>query len=332
MELDNKKYTERIDSFFETPQTSKSKRLFYQWLLDGNDSEQKELALRHRFEAYDVPYNAEVEEALLQVHKEIGIAEIKIDKKRLSIGSWAMRVAAVLIPLLMVAGGIFFFLNRAPDVEFLAFHAPVQEIKQIALCCNSQIWLKDGGSLVYAKTDRGNREVNLSGRAHFVVESNAERPFLVNINNMQVAVLGTEFTIKESDNSTLITVASGAISVALANGEQLIMQPNHQLIHCHLNESSIISRLDAFDVALSSVWKKERLVFQEMPIKQMIRTVNAFYFHRVVDYSGFTELDDTRFSIQFDAGKNLETTLTLLKELTNAFNYRFEDAKVIIYN
>lgn len=339
MDFNSKKYTEIVNSFFGAEQTPKNQRLFYQWLLDDNDSEQKELAMQYQFDSYNVAYDARVEEMLLQVHEKIGVAITATTlTKRVSINRWAMRVAAALIPLIMIAGATFFLLNRPssiyPSIEFLTFHAPVSETKKVILSCNSHVWLKDGSSIVYARTNSGNREITLSGKAHFAVERNEERPFLVTTDHLQIAVLGTEFTIKEiaGTGNTLVTLTSGSLSVESPTGEQFLLHPGDQLTHNHQTGSSLVSQLDAFDLSLMDIWREERLVFQQATLSEIIRTINAYYFNRAIDFSALSQINENLYSIRFSVGESLETTLHILRELTGGFNYRMEGSNIYIYN
>ena len=335
MEPNGKKYIEKVDSFFEAPQTPESRRQFYQWLLDDTDRELKELAMKSRFEAYDVDYDEEeVTKALLQVHSKIKIPKNVPTEKRVSIGRWTLRVAAALIPLFIIAGSALVWLNRASSVELLSFHAPVNETKQILLSCLSYVWIKDGSSLGYTADFNGTRELMLSGRAHFAVERSGDRPFLVHTDRLKITVLGTEFTVKEliADNRTVITVASGSVQVESTSGEQFLLSANHQLTYNHSAGRSTVSQLDAFDVALSNIWKKERVELHQLSLSQVMQKIDAFYFNRTIDLSGFANADDTLLSFQFDASESIENTLTKLQELTGAFYLRFEGTTAVIYN
>jgi len=328
----NNKYTEIVDSFFGAQQSPKERIRFYQWLLDGENSEQKEQALLNKFNTYDIPFDTSVGQMLLKVHGRIGAINISAKAKRISIGGWVMRVAAALIPLILIGGTIFLLNNRVPSVEFLTFHAPENETKQVTLTCNSQVWLKPSSSIVYAK---GNRKVNLSGRAHFAIERDEERAFLVNTEYLQMTVLGTEFTVKEEEgsNNTLITLTSGSLQVqSLESGDAVVLQPGDHLIFDHLTGTCTVHQLDTFDLALTNVWAEERLLFQQSTLKQMIRTINAYYFNRTIDFSSFTDVPDVDFTIRFSVGQTLEMTLYILRELTGAFNFRFDGEKVYIYN
>ena len=329
----NKTYTEIVDAFFEGQKSQKERTSFYEWLLDEENNEQKVAALQQKFDTYNVPYDANVEKMLLKVHSRIEAMRISAPTKRISIGGWAMRIAAALIPLILVGGAIFMLNNRIPAVDFLTFHAPENDTKQVTLTCNSQVWLKPGSSLVYAKADRGNRQVNLSGRASFAIERKEDRPFLVDTEHLQMTVLGTEFTVREEDdNNTSVTLTEGSLQVQSPDGKAIVLQPGDQLIFDHLTGTSVVYKLDEFDLALANIWTEERLVFQQSRLEQMIRTINAYYFNRIIDFSGFTDVPDMDFTIRFSAGETLEMTLYILRELTGAFNFRFDGEKVYIYN
>ncbi len=65
------------------------------------------------------------------------------------------------------------------------------------------------------------REIKLEGEAFFEVKKNAQKPFIVNANNLDIKVLGTKFNVKSYSNEKNIetTLFSGKVSVELKNAE-----------------------------------------------------------------------------------------------------------------
>ncbi len=86
----------------------------------------------------------------------------------------------------------------------------------ILLQDGSEVQLFPGAKLGYSKSFKGQEEraVSLSGAAHFDVSSNPDQPFIIETNNTQVKVLGTQFILAEADNlqETTVTVEEGKVA------------------------------------------------------------------------------------------------------------------------
>jgi ferric-dicitrate binding protein FerR (iron transport regulator) len=334
-----KKYSDIVNSFFDNKHPQKIQKLFYDWLLSKRDGNQKEMALQQKFDSYDVPYTASVEEVLPKIHDKIGVIVAKTKTKYMSMypaRRLAMRIAAVLIPFILLAGGIFFYSNNRASVnpiEYISVYAPIDKMQMVILPCGSFAHINAGGKITYSKSNVGNREVQLSGETSFVVQRDEYRPFIVTTEHLQVTVLGTEFAVKESvdDHQTQITLEEGLIRVTLDNGEVFMLQPGGQLICDHLTGNAAISQLDAFDLRLASIWKEEQLLFDSLSLSQILRAIGV-YCKKSVDFSAFTEIDDMFYSIRFAINESIETKLHVLKELTGSFDYRIEGKTVYIYN
>src|SRR5690606_1776612 len=53
-----------------------------------------------------------------------------------------------------------------------------------------------------------------SGEAHFEVERDASRPFVVTSSNLRVTAIGTAFTVRADDARTVVSVTEGVVEVA----------------------------------------------------------------------------------------------------------------------
>lgn len=106
------------------------------------------------------------------------------------------------------------------------------------------------------------RELNLEGEAYFEVNSNPEKPFIVNFGNSRLKVLGTKFNIRNyPDNDyTEVTVMEGLVEVftnknnatgiKLKAGDQLKIVGNNQ-------------NVEKVDPAIYTYWTNNRLDFNQ---------------------------------------------------------------------
>lgn len=96
-------------------------------------------------------------------------------------------------------------------------------------------WLADSTQLELAPGSQATvrygatRTVQLNGQAYFAVVSDPDRPFQVEVADLQVTVLGTAFTVDGYDSAQVVTVGvrSGRVAVAAADTLLLLTAGEH---------------------------------------------------------------------------------------------------------
>lgn len=154
---------------------------------------------------------AEVESALSDVHRRIGIGKAASGTGKEVAGSatWRWILAAAVI-LLILGTGILF----TPQTET----APYGEITTTAMPDGSVIELNSGSQIWYNRFfSHTNRTIQLDGEAFFSV-TEGERPFIIHAHNTIVKVTGTKFNVRSwSDDpgvETEVTVSEGHVRFA----------------------------------------------------------------------------------------------------------------------
>ena len=79
----------------------------------------------------------------------------------------------------------------------------------IKLDDGSTVWLNSNSRLEYSGNFIENRLVEISGEAHFSVQSDPDHPFVIMSPTAITTVLGTEFTVYASDEATQVHVVEG---------------------------------------------------------------------------------------------------------------------------
>jgi len=121
-----------------------------------------------------------------------------------------MKWAAVAAVVLLLVGGEWWYVSRKGEQYVTA----ANETKEIALSDGSRIELRAGSRLRieagYNKTDR--KMVLVSGVARFDVVHNPERPFVVEMGDVDVKDIGTSFTIDRTADSIKVNVSEGRVA------------------------------------------------------------------------------------------------------------------------
>jgi ferric-dicitrate binding protein FerR (iron transport regulator) len=142
------------------------------------------------------------------------------------------------------------------------------------------------------------REVWINGEAWFnVVHINktgmpvqpAER-FIVHLPNMNVEVLGTTFTINTRRNQEQVVLQTGRVKVEVKEKPSAIYLQPGELVNYNKN-SKVLSKTTT-NPANCSLWKENRLKFDNTPLREVIQLIEDDYGYKV-EVTDSTILDRT---------------------------------------
>jgi ferric-dicitrate binding protein FerR (iron transport regulator) len=218
------------------------------WLVDSDKAEEKSAALYAKFiEIFKFNPKPELAKQLwpelarrlgmnetpvvvvtdpLGVFESVSGTESAEARRRLSFGKVASRVAAVLLPILVVGGVALWFVGR-DRTNIVEISVPMGETMAIELPDGSTIEAESGATITYDAADfTANRLVALSGEAMFDVaevldESGEKVPFAVTADDLTVNVLGTIFRLStdESAQAAEVSLYEGSVAVDVEERE-----------------------------------------------------------------------------------------------------------------
>ena len=138
----------------------------------------------------------------------------------------ATRVAAVLVPLLVIGGVALWLVGRGERSNIVEISVPPGETRTVTLPDGSVVEAGPGTTLSYDESGFADRRlVSLAGEAMFDVEeafdeSGVKIPFSVEADNLTVNVLGTVFNLSTGSADTEaaeISLYEGSVEVTLEN-------------------------------------------------------------------------------------------------------------------
>lgn len=124
------------------------------------------------------------------------------------------------------------------------------------------------------------REVYLEGEAYFEVAHDSTSPFIVHTGNFRVTVLGTVFDVKDfpDENNYSVSLVKGKVKVtkdkAKRKSYNVILQPNQQFSY---NKITGVDKIKNFDYQEVAGWKKNILVFNNTPLKEVFVQLGREY-------------------------------------------------------
>ena len=256
-------------------------------------------------------------------------------KQRLSARRMMWRAAALIVPLLVVAG-VWFLTNRQQETRLVRMKPQGQfvewsaegAVKYLKLPCGSRIWLKEG-SLYTQKMESNNRTVRLEGEAYFSVARDENRPFRVEVNGATVNVLGTEFLVSAHANTpgVEVSVSDGKVRVEVEDVQEPYVLERYDRLVYNQENGEIVQ--DLLDESRLREMKTIRLRFNYVKLSDA--------FESIADYYGVTltvegEIPDHEaLRAAFDGTDSLGEVLYIIRHTAlGIFDYEIRDDTVRI--
>jgi len=191
-------------------------------------------------------------------------------------------IAAACAAFLLALGALGFGILRQDRIYRLmsattVVEAPQGQRSQVTLPDSTLVTLNSGSRLEYnGLYNMKERTVKLIGEAYFDVQTNPEKPFGVEINNITVLATGTKFNVScyPDEDRIEATLVEGSISLLFDNHEPVKLKEGQQLVHLEKSNDIIVREIIP-DVYLG--WKENKLRFEDTPFEEVIIKLRRNY-------------------------------------------------------
>ncbi|MDL2319985.1 DUF4974 domain-containing protein [Alistipes sp. OttesenSCG-928-B03] len=298
------------------------------WLREDVHFEEKDHSLWKVWNEIDPAVDArQIEESLRQVKQRLGLPEgdrVRPKKRR----SLMLRVAAVLLPLVMIVGGVYLYqTTSSSDIEqrHIAFQIErtdtAETLKRIRLHDGTEVAL-NANSVIHHSEER---VAKLEGEACFEVARDEERPFVLEADGLMVTVLGTVFNVNaypDSDLST-VTLFEGRVEVDCA-GRSYVLEPGTELV---LNKATSEVELRSVESSRPQ-WMIDLVNFQHVPMSDIFRAMERVY-EVTIDFDE-NSLKNDIITLRLHGGETVEEAMALLSRVSGKFSYSIENDNIVI--
>lgn len=312
---------------FREQNTEKEKQILSDWLSeDGNPQLYEELrllhgAIRQKSESYVPDKNAYWEQLSKRIHPErTGVPK---KQKHFSLSGIWQRVAVAVVLILAIASSTYYIGRKSvfDTVQQLSYSTYGGKSK-LVLPDGTEVWLHGVTTISYPAIFSGSkRQVSLSGEAFFEVAKNPEKPFIVDVlDQLQVNVLGTKFNIMAcpKDENVIVSLNEGMVRLT-APSTSYVMHPGNEATYNKATQ--LLTVQDNADVEYQSVWKSDKLRFENETLGKIAKTFEKWYNVEIeVDEAAASEYSYT-FTLQDEP---LEEILRLMNSI-NHIQYTFID-------
>lgn len=219
--------------------------------------------------SYKKDYEPDVAKGLVQLKSRIARDKVSTPTKVFSLRTWLSRAAAVVILLLGSTIAYQTFFNSQPSIETIQTADAL--INAYKLPDGSEIWLNKNSELQFpAVFDSEQRIVNLEGEAFFKIAKDAKRPFIIQVGEATVEVLGTTFNLRayEAENATILKVVEGQVVFKATNtGEEVKLKADEKIEF--QKDKQVISR-EVKENWQDTAWMPKKLDFDNTPISEIL--------------------------------------------------------------
>ncbi len=319
---------EKLIELISKGETVSSSEELYKWVSHsaGNEKEYiryKNLyALLQRGNDMD---SATVEHEYHKLEKKIQGAGKKIFLRNL------VRYAA--IALIALSAG--FFINQINFYTEIAYNeliVPKGNRMSISLPDGTHVWLSNGTKLKYPESFKGKtREVELEGEGFFEVQHDKKHPFIVNLGQHRIKVLGTKFAVVAYPNDKTINaeLLSGKIQFDVYKGENRYnlyeLQPRESLVFDKSTGKLYKSQIED---GYFEYWELGRYRFKDEPFSSLAQKINRIYNVEIVFQA--EDLKDILFTGSFHIDDNIYTLMEVFKKASGK-PFEYEQKKGTIY-
>ena len=316
--MDKTHYKELIEKYFEETITDVEIKELSDWIK--NDHQLHDW-WEQEFERSDSSMNPVLRDKLFAQIKEETLGK---EVRPLRIIPWKW-VAAILLPV-CVAFFTYYLLDSSPIAETpFIVKAAKGDKATIELPDGTNVVLNSASQLSYLNNfGEKVRRVQLNGEAYFKVAHDEKHPFVVQIGDLEVKVLGTSFNISayKDDKEITVVLLEGKVGV-YAQERSHIMKPGDKIEYnktTHQIKTTQVHPTDYIE------WTKGNMYFEKESLENIMKTLSRIYDVEIRFDSG--KLPKEYFTGTIPGG-GIQNALNILM-LTSPFYYEMDGSVIVL--
>jgi transmembrane sensor len=229
-----------------------------------------------------------------------------------------VRVAENELTIHNEAGSADFDLN-----SFHMFAAKKGSTLKLTLPDNSIVQLNSGSSInISSSYGINDRNVLLKGEGFFQVAHNKNTPFIVQVKDAKINVLGTVFNLSayDQDKEVQATLISGSIAVNTSI-DQTVIKPGQKAT---VGARSAIRVDNNVDLDQILAWRDGVFRFQDQSVESILHELSKWYY--IEDVQMPTNLKD-KFTGSIKRTKQLKDVLTAIEQVSD-LHFEIQEGRV----
>lgn len=230
-------------------------------------------------------------------------------------------------------GNILNYLSKknTQKLAYNTLNVPYGKRFDVVLSDGTKVKLNAGSSIKYPVTfmKGSERKVFVQGEAFFEVSKDEHHPFVVNLNDLNIKVLGTQFNVSfyPEDNEINTVLVEGA--VALYDGIEMtkpltLLAPGQK---AEWNKSKKQIQVNEVNTEIYTAWKEGVLTFKNTSFLIIRQKLERHFNVRI--QNEFEALDVQQYTASFSSGESIENILDYFK-VDTPFSTSLENGIIIL--
>lgn len=268
-------YTSKIDELIAKQLTgeiaAEEARFLEKWLTESIDNRQYFNQMQQLWEKsfpLELPRQPDVEAALMRTKAKLKQKPVK--GLFATMNFWRYAAAAAILLLL----GTFWLLQQnaqSLDIQLTATNNSLQD----TLSDGSIISLNQYSSL-NAAFSKKSRRVKMRGEAYFEVAHNPEKPFIIDVQQVEVTVVGTKFNIDNRSDPDWVVVSVEEGKVRVKSGTQTEFLLAGEQARINVQQGTFL-RNQTKPSDNESAWANRKFIFDDTPLAEVIPLLEKIY-------------------------------------------------------
>ncbi|WP_181416513.1 FecR family protein [Sanguibacteroides justesenii] len=193
---------------------------------------------------------------------------------------------------------------------------------KLILADGTRVWMNSLSELEFPSRFTGKeRRIKLNGEAYFEVVKDKEKPFIVEMGDNEIKVLGTSFNINNYDGSFVTTLVTGKVEIVIKK-QGYLLHPSMQLRE--ENGKVTLSKVDTKEFV---AWKDGWFVFNKQRLEEVLNILSRWYDVEI-NYKT-PEVKDLHFTGTIRRHSDINEMLNFL-EKTGAIKFTMQGRTVVI--
>lgn len=203
--------------------------------------------------------------------------------------------------------------NQIRTLQGMEYHITLGE--------GTKIFMNAQSTLTHPLAFRGKeRLVKFEGEAYFEVAKDSKHPFVIELGDKRLQVLGTSFNVHAYPDEDLmqITLESGALKM---DGTRI--RPGEQIVYDRKSHELTVHAVDTKEFV---AWHEGHFLFRNERLEDILRTLSRWYSF---DYDFADQAArDVRFGAYLSRYDNMKTIINMLQR-TGLVNVAVKDGKLL---
>lgn len=209
------------------------------------------------------------------------------------------------------------------NAKFNRLEVPRGGEYELTLSDGTKVWLNSDSQLEFPfafSSDK--RLVRLKGEAYFEVKRDEKKPFKVELEGVEVLVLGTSFNIYAHDNQVNTTLVAGSVEIHTEAGNYKLI-PGEQ---ASFAEGKV--KIVKVDVAEQIGWKEGKFIFRSRRLEEVM-VILARWYNLEVIYQN-PEVKNLHFTGNIPRHSTISELLKFI-ERTGLVHFKVDGHKVLVF-